>query len=341
MASSYEDAVRNGTQVAGRLQRQLGLRARLEARPGAVDVFDIIAALDLPLLLRPLKGLLGAYLETPQPGLLVTTERPLSIQRFTAAHELGHCLMKHKPSLDDEEQILRRGPLRTLQALDARTGFQEAEADAFAVALLMPKWLIQMHCARQDWHTDDLARPPVIYQLSLRLGASYEALVRTLERYSLIDAARRTVLLTVERRGLKAALLEDYRPASFHGDVWRLTAKDAGGRIEGRRIDHVVVDLTEQAGAGYLWDESPLSALDFKILRDERRSENNETVGGAVLRRLLAAAGDAVHGDLILAHRRPWAPHPPLDTVSVSLDLTGPETKGLSRAEKHRLLEAA
>ena len=64
-------------------------------------------AIHLPLLLRPLKGLLGAYLPHPIPGVLVTTERPLSIQRFTAAHEVGHFRLEHLPSLDDES-ILRR-----------------------------------------------------------------------------------------------------------------------------------------------------------------------------------------------------------------------------------------
>lgn len=116
--------------------------------------------------------------------------------------------MGHQPSLDDEDQILRRGPLNS----DAGVGFQETEADAFAVALMMPKWLILAHCARQGWRIAELKRPDVVYQLSIRLGASYEATVRTLERYTLIDAQTRSTLLLTRPRALKAALLEDFAP---------------------------------------------------------------------------------------------------------------------------------
>ena len=83
---------------------------RSSSRGGNVDVFGAIHAIDLPLLLRPLQGLLGAYLRDPAPGVLVTTQRPMSIQRFTAAHELGHFSLRHDPSLDDES-ILRRMPI--------------------------------------------------------------------------------------------------------------------------------------------------------------------------------------------------------------------------------------
>ena len=54
------------------------------------------------------------------------------------------------------------------------------EADAFAVGFMLPKWLVVGHCARQGWRIADLLRPEVVYQLSLRLGASYEATCRAL-----------------------------------------------------------------------------------------------------------------------------------------------------------------
>jgi len=78
LARTYAEAVRNGTAAASKLLRRLDWQAKLEAEPGAVDIFAIIAELDLPLMLRPLKGLLGAFLKVPTPGILVTTQRPLS-----------------------------------------------------------------------------------------------------------------------------------------------------------------------------------------------------------------------------------------------------------------------
>src|SRR3546814_10885572 len=93
----------------------------------------------------------------------------MSIQRFTAAHELGHYAMRHLPSLDDES-ILRRMPTSP-----EPTGlFQETEADAFAVAFMMHKCLNLAHAARQGWQVDDLRRANIVYQLSLRHGASQD-----------------------------------------------------------------------------------------------------------------------------------------------------------------------
>ncbi|MBN9464901.1 ImmA/IrrE family metallo-endopeptidase [Brevundimonas sp.] len=337
MARTYQEAVRSGTLAAGKLHRQIDLRALQEARPGAVDVFAVIADLGVPLMVRPLTGLLGAFLNLPSPGILVTTERPLSIQRFTAAHELGHCLLRHQPSLDDEDQILRRAP----QAQDAGPGYQETEADAFAVAFLMPKWLIMAHCARQAWRLAELKRPDVVYQLSLRLGASYEAMTRTLERYELIDATTRTSLLATRPRALKAALLEDFTPPSYRGDVWLLTEKDEGGRIDGSRNDLFVIRLPELGSAGYLWDFDTLAASGFSLVRDTRLDLAADGVGGPNLRQVLAAPLEDAHGMLHIEQRRPWLGEAAIAAFVVPFDLTGPEGSGLSRAERRQRLAAA
>ncbi|AYV48967.1 hypothetical protein CFHF_02060 [Caulobacter flavus] len=340
-ATNYSDAVRNGVQAAGRLQRDLKLRDQIQAEPSAVDIFAIIAQLDLPLLVRPLKGLLGAYVDVPSPGILVTTERPLSIQRFTAAHELGHRLMGHRPSLDDEEQILRRGSLEELRIRDRRDGYQEAEADAFASAMLMPKWLIQLHCGRQAWRIDDLVRPEIVYQLSLRLGASYEATVRTLERYGMISGANRIALLAVPRRKLKVTLLGDFRPETYKGNVWVLTERDDGGRLDGGSNDHIVVELQEKGSAGFLWDVRPLSDAGFTAISDIRSGVEGDAVGGPYLRRILIAATETSTENVTLRQIRPWQPEAAIDAFSVRLDFSGPEAGGLSRAERRLRLGAA
>lgn len=335
-AADYAGALRTGTMAAARLHQALDLRAAIEARGGAVDVFGAIQAVDLPLLLRPLQGLLGAYLSDPAPGVLVTTQRPMAIQRFTAAHELGHFTMKHQPSLDDES-ILRRMPMAGEPAED----FQEVEADAFAIGFMMPRWLIQWHAARQGWTVDDFRRPNRVYQLALRLGASYEATCWTLVRHRLITTAMARDLQRTEPRELKVALLEDYRPQDYRGDVWLLTERDAGTRIDGSRNDLFVLRLKENAGAGYLWDIDQLKASGFAIVRDAREVIDGDGIGGPVIRRVTAAPGEGGRGSLQLDERRPWEPDPPLSRLALVFDLTGPEEEGLSRAERRRLLEAA
>jgi predicted secreted protein len=335
-ASDYAGAVRAGTLAAARLHQALGLRVSIEAQGGAVDVFGAIHALELPLLLRPLQGLLGAYLSEPAPGVLVTTQRPMAIQRFTAAHELGHYVMKHQPSLDDES-ILRRLAVMGEAAGD----IQEIEADAFAASFLIPRWLVHWHMAQQGWTVDYLRRPEVVYQLSLRLGASYEATSWTLVRHRQLPAALASMLQRTQPRDLKVALLDDYRPENYRGDVWLLTERDAGTRIDGSRNDLFVLRLKENSGAGYLWNIDQLKASGFAIVRDGREAIDGEGVGGPVIRRVTAEAGEGGRGSLHLDERRPWQPDSPLSRLDLDFDFTGPEEVGLSRAERRSLLEAA
>lgn len=335
-ATNYAGAVRAGTMAAARLHRALDLRATIARHGGAVDVFGAINTLDLPLLLRPLEGLLGAYLSDPVPGVLVTTKRPMAVQRFTAAHELGHYSLNHLPSLDDES-ILRRMPM----AIEPAEDFQEVEADSFAVEFMMPRWLIQWHAARQGWTQADFRRSNRVYQLSLRLGASYEAACWTLVRYRMITAALARELLETKPRDLKAALLGDYRPESYRGDVWHLTERDAGTRIDGSRKDLFVLRLKEHSSGGYLWNIDQLAASGFAIVGDSTESLDDEGVGGPVVRRVTAAPGEGSRGSFQLDERRPWETEEPLSRLELDFDLTGPEEAGLSRAERRRLLEAA
>lgn len=336
VASRYASAVRNGTMGASRLHRRLVLHDQVLARGGNVDVFGAITSLDLPLLLRPLEGLLGAFISEPAPGILITTQRPMSIQRFTAAHELGHFFLRHSPSLDDES-ILRRSPAGQAESED----FQEVEADAFAVAFMMPLWLITWHCDRQGWTAQDLARPGIVYQLALRIGASYEATCWTLQRHNLLDRSRVRDLLQTKPKTIKTALLANYTPQDYRGDVWLLTQRDANTRIDGSRNDLFVLRLEEHSGGGYLWDIDQLRDSGFAIVGDALEALDGEGIGGPVVRRVTAATTEAGSGTIQLDERRPWEPNEPRSRLSVDFDFTGPEEIGLSRAERRLLLQAA
>lgn len=336
MATDYASAVRNGSMVAARLHQRLHIREEIQFKGGNVDVFGAIQSIELPLLLRPLKGLLGVYLNQPLPGVLITTQRQMSIQRFTAAHELGHFELKHHPSLDDES-ILRRMPFQP----DPIRGFQEVEADAFAVGFMMPQWLIAWHCGRQSWTATEFRHPNIVYQLSLRLGASYEATCWTLARYKVITDKVARELLQTQPRELKTALLGSYRPSDYRGDVWLLTERDAGTRIDGSRTDLFVLRLQERSGGGYLWDIDQLKASGFAIVRDDVEAIDGDDVGGSAIRRVTATPPESHRGHMSVTERRPWDPNPPLSSLDVEFDLTGPEEEGFSRAERRTLLEAA
>jgi Zn-dependent peptidase ImmA (M78 family) len=270
---------------------------------------------------------------------LITTQRSLSIQRFTAAHELGHFMLDHLPSLDDEN-VLRRMALPNASAMFG-PNMQEVEADAFAVAFLMPRWLIHWHCTRQGWRARDLSVPVVVYQLSLRLGTSYEATTWTLQRLNLVSDPIGRALRNTQPRALKVELLREYTPIDYRGDVWLLTERDGGTRIAGSRNDHFVLRLNEHSGGGYLWNIDELRASGFAVVRDDRESLDHEGIGNPTTRNVTAALEQAQRGQLSLSESRPWQPSDPITQLTFNYDFTGPEEEGLSRAERRHLLEAA
>ena len=332
-------AILKGRREAVRLHRQFQMRERIEQDGGRIDVFDTIIKCGVPLVFKPLDGLLGVFIDVPMPGVMVTTKRGLSVQRFTGAHELGHCRLGHSPSLDDES-ILRRSPFNV--GLDDKQ--QELEADAFATEFMLPPWLFAAHFLRQGWTPDMMADPMVVYQLALRLGASYEATCRSLMRRGVEVIKRRTVdaLLELQPRAIKKAILGDYEPPDFFRDVWLLTSRDENTVIEGSRCDLFVLKLTEHSGAGYVWTFDELNEIGFAVVRDEREGEDGDTVGDHVTRSITTLSEGQQHGRMVLAERRPWMPHgEPLGEFSVRYDLTGPENEGLSQAERRLILEAA
>jgi hypothetical protein len=84
------NTILRGTREATRLHSELGMQEQIAEHGGRIDVFGTLFTSNVPLLFKPLDGLLGVFLSEPAPGVLITTERSLSIQRLTAAHELGH-----------------------------------------------------------------------------------------------------------------------------------------------------------------------------------------------------------------------------------------------------------
>jgi len=66
--STYAVAVRHAAMAAARLHHNLGTQEQVVREGGRVDVFAAAARLDVPLLFRPLEGLLGAFLNDPNSG---------------------------------------------------------------------------------------------------------------------------------------------------------------------------------------------------------------------------------------------------------------------------------
>ena len=333
------NAILRGKRAAGRLHREFGMREHVLEEGGRIDVFDTIVRSGVPLLFKPLDGLLGVFISDPMPGVMVTTKRSLSVQRFTGAHELGHSVLGHRPSLDDES-ILCRSPFISSPDYEQ----QELEADAFATEFMLPPWLFAAHFKRQSWTPDTMKDPMAVYQLSLRIGASYEATCRSLMRPGVKVIKKNTVkaLLQVQPKEIKKAVLGSYEPADWRRDVWLLTEKDEGAVIEGSRSDLFVLKLTEHSGSGYVWTFDKLNEAGFAVVRDERESATGDIIGSHVTRSITARSERPYHGRMALAERRPWiADGAAFASFCIHYDLSGPEGDGISQAERRRLLDAA
>lgn len=337
--ADYAVAIRKATLEASRLHRDLGIQAKVVRGSGRVDVYDAIARLGVPLFFTKLDGLLGVYLRDPSPGVLVTTQRPQNQQRFTAAHELGHHYLGHDPSLDDES-ILRRAPFQTRAGDD----LQEVEAEAFAAAFLLPRWLLAWHCERQDWTIANLSDPVKVYQLALRVGTSFGATVWTLHRYDVFNHAAARAMAALRVKRIKQEILRGYEPENYRGDVWLITERDAGMRIDGGPGDLVVVRLPEHTGSGYLWRVEPIDGEALVVVADGREETDADGIGGPTLRRITTAARDRRAGELRLTEARAWQPMKPLNTFAVQYNLAGAELQGWykeQRQQHRQALEAA
>jgi Zn-dependent peptidase ImmA (M78 family) len=243
MASSSLDAM----QAAGEALNELGVD---QTEP--VDPFPLLAQLGLKLSFQPLDGLLGAILDLPiagsQPGVLITNRRGPGVQRYTAAHELGHWFLHREqlasdPAADGVQEIYGRGG-----AFSPR----EREAQIFAAYFLMPLPLVGSVARSYDLRRNSDATPTQVYSLARDLRVSYEAAARQLTNLGFINGRVRDNLLQVQPVAIKQQLGLGRKPTYPGHDVW--IVDEVGDRaIDAYVGDDVVVSLAENPTTGYRW----------------------------------------------------------------------------------------
>lgn len=332
--AARRDATLRGVARAAEMHADLGIRRKLKAGDRPIDVLGAIRACGITILFRPLEGLLGAYVPTPRSaGILITTQRDHHVQRFTAAHELGHHLFGHRTaSLDLNVGFAARGE---------KAGYddQELEADAFASEFLLPKWLIVAHAKRRSWTRSDLRCADIVYQLSLRLGASYTATCWALASADLLPPTEAKLLAKQQPKSSKQRAIDGITPDSWHPDVWLLSEHDRGAQLLGGPKDFLVFELEEHVAGGYEWGLDPMPDAGLFIRRDEKWENAFEAMGATIRRRIVAQGKEQAHRRLQLEERRPWEVHSQaLNTFALDLALLGKEPIGLLRRE--RLLAA-
>ena len=293
----------HAAQMASRVLAEFGAKERVKAGYTRIDPIAIAEAAGLFVMSRPLERLVGAFLrEEPRSGVLLNSDRPIGMIHMTCAHELGHYFLGHETTADAKLYY------------DDNSQDIEQEADQFAYSLMTPAWLIAHVINRYGW-ASGLGDSVVIYQLSLRLGLSYEATVRSLYQQKKVTFSERTHLLSVEPIDIKRRIVPLGIKVSGRQDVWMLTEADEGSVIEPRDDDLVFVVLPSHASAGFLWSigesAQSLSLKPMPVARAPRTDDIHNLVVGGTTRAVyqLRTLGEGPREPLKvkLTERQPWS----------------------------------
>jgi Zn-dependent peptidase ImmA (M78 family) len=207
-----------------------------------IDPFAAIDRLGLTLSITKLDNLLGAVVPKGDGGVLITSERSPAIQRYTAAHEIGHWILhEDKLRMDGETEILGRP-----------SSEMEHEAQLFAGYFLMPPPLFNRAIAAYDLRSGDV-HPEHVYRLSRDLDVSYEASARRLYMADLIDRTALTQILKLGRMSAMQRASAGHRPADGLADVWDATSDEELVSLVVKEHDEVIVGFDEQRLAGWRW----------------------------------------------------------------------------------------
>lgn len=198
---------------------------------GRIDVFRAIDRAGLKLSFRPIDH---AALYIPpllggRPGVLVNSNHPLALQRYSGGHELGHHRFQHGPRADRETDL--RGTRRPLAP-------EEMLAESFAAWFLMPPEAADVALAALGIQVID--SPAQAYQLALRVGASYSATCVHLPSLDLAAGPSARAWRSLELKALKQELTADPPVGGWRQDVWALCERDAEAAIVARPGDRLI-----------------------------------------------------------------------------------------------------
>jgi Zn-dependent peptidase ImmA (M78 family)/predicted secreted protein len=331
-------ATLKGTRAATREWMRLGLDP---AEP--VDIFRVIEEARVWLLFEALQHLFGFFQRAESAaGIVLHNGHPLSLQRFTGAHEYGHYVLGHEASQDGPGELFG----------DREVPIQELEAQAFAAEFLMPLPLVNRSLDRLGLARDPGELSPVeAYQLSLELGSSYTATVTQLRQLNKITDQARTELARWQPITIKTELGDGTRPANARADVWDVTENRRDRHLRLRLEDELHIRLAETPSSGYRWDvDARELGTGLELLADELEPTDlhaHERIGATRQRHLWWRATAPGHGTLSVRLVRSWqgTDAEPLDGISLALSITPPRTgveldTGIALPQRRALVQA-
>ncbi|MGW6278415.1 ImmA/IrrE family metallo-endopeptidase [Kribbella sp. NPDC055071] len=210
-----------------------------------VDVEAAIGRADLDLFWRPMPRLFGLYFNEPDAtvGILVNSGLPRGARRHTAAHELGHHLLRHTTTVDDGSTIdVGGGSIDPLPENGAprRWTDQEMGAEAFAAWFLMPRRVVATALRLLGRDRPESALD--VYRLSVILGTSYATTLRHLPNLKLASPRDTNTWLKVPPGRLKTRLDRGVEPpADRRRDVLVVGAPLSGVPVHTETGDRLVL----------------------------------------------------------------------------------------------------
>jgi Zn-dependent peptidase ImmA (M78 family) len=297
-----------------------------------VPVFEIIEAAGIILTFQTTPRLSSALISESgsRPGIMINTAHPISRQRYTASHELGHFLFGHATTIELEGDAFERWDAVSMPE-------DEKIAEAFASWFLMPRPLVRRSLGRL--HLDRPRDETDVYALSLLMGASYRATARHLVNLRLATSTDLTMWLKTPPSRVKRKLADDFVPTSMRNDVWLLGPEQNGITISPRVGDRVIVELPEIPSSGFSWvvSEKPpalrmLAELDLPAGRSGvDGSGQDQPPGAEALHRLIfgVEGNGRSSGDLKAILTLPWASDPVEQSWFVKANVE-PERKGIA-----------
>lgn len=242
----------------------------------------------------PLDSMKGALCSTPEgTGILINANHPYHLQRFTAAHELGHHRLGHQEAVDlfEDGDDIRGG---------CRLSGTELEAESFASYFLMPE-----RAVRHALRSVQTPTPFDVYQASLRLQVSYAAMITRLQDLKIITFPQAQQFRDVQPKDIKLSVTHGLTGTVGRRNIWSIGDQDNGASLRPHLGDEVHIVLTELPASGYSWRETPESSAPIsQVATDSHLSDG--LYGAPSQRHIAYEVTTPAEGTLRLSHSRSW-----------------------------------
>lgn len=317
MGRSREDLMRQAIGEAGRLLRRVGFDF---TEP--VDVFKIINDMGVELMFRPLESEADGYYVPPGPsrsraGILLNSRRPLSRQRYSAAHELCHFIRNDSARIEfisEEWSTVGKG-----------RADEEVFADFFAGHFLMPPRLVTYFFKKFGLKKGRLDSKD-IYRLSLCMRTSYEATCNQLFQYEFISQQQYKIMQNIRPKEIK----ETWTQGLGQRDIWPIDYYMNNFLLLPSVEDKIEIRLSEIPSTGYIWDiesqHERLLTFESSVLQF---SDIKGQAGQTGIRKFNFSVQRYGSGNLQISLKRPWEKGtPPLEMFCVRISSTEREFEG-------------